>query len=78
MTLTLRYSLPEPTAGWKVAMVSNPIVQGIVRGRMEAGMRRFARIIRSDIDSGALQDALSDGDPSAPAPPSSPPPMGFV
>ena len=48
MTLTLRYTLPEPAARWKTALVTLPFVQAIVKGRMVAGMERFARIVREE------------------------------
>ena len=48
MTLTLRYTLPEPAARWKVALVVSPVVQGIMRSRMTAGMQRFARAMRRE------------------------------
>lgn len=48
MTLTLRYTLPEPAARWKTALVTLPFVQAIVKGRMVAGMERFSRIVRKE------------------------------
>ena len=48
MTLTLSYTLPPPVQQWKVALVTNPLVQGIVRNRMNAGMRRFANAMRRE------------------------------
>lgn len=51
MTLTLRYTIPEPAEKWKVALVDNPVTQGIVRGRMVAGMRRFAAAVTRESDA---------------------------
>ena len=48
MTLTLRYELPEPAARWKTTLVTLPFVQAIVKGRMVAGMERFARVVREE------------------------------
>lgn len=56
MTLTLRYTLPEPTANWKVAIILNPVVQGVVRGRMVAGMKRFSKILRQEWGSQVPHD----------------------
>ena len=49
MTLTLRYTLPEPAARWKTTLVTLPFVQAIVKGRMVAGMERFGRIVREEL-----------------------------
>lgn len=48
MTLTLRYTLPEPAARWKIALVVSPVVQGILHSRMVAGMKRFAAAMQRE------------------------------
>jgi len=53
MTLTLRYTLAEPAARWKIALVVSPVVQGIMRSRMVAGMQRFAKAMRREYRSEA-------------------------
>ena len=66
MTLCLRYTLPEPAARWKITLVDNPFVQGIVRNRMVAGLERFARTVRRDlvhaapVGAGATMGAATD------------------
>jgi len=64
MSLTLRYTLPEPAARWKIALVLSPVVQGILRSRMVAGMQRFAAAMEREYkpslaDSGATASAAS-------------------
>lgn len=48
MRLTLRYTLSEPSSRWIVALVTSPLVQGILRSRMVAGMKRFATTMRRE------------------------------
>ena len=48
MVLTLRYTLQEPAARWKIALVVSPVVQGILRSRMTAGLKRFATAMRRE------------------------------
>ena len=57
MTLTLRYTLPDPVAKWKVAIIVSPLVQGIVRNRMVAGMERFGRTMRREYADSAHRNA---------------------
>jgi len=59
MTLTLRYTLAEPAARWKIALVVSPVVQGIMRSRMVAGMQRFAKAMRREHGSEALAAAAA-------------------
>ena len=54
MTLRLRYSLPEPTARWKVAIVQSSPVQFILQSRMLAGLERFAKAMRREWAEGQL------------------------
>ena len=62
MTLTLRYTLPEPAARWKIALVVSPVVQGILRSRMSAGMQRFAAAMRREHGSEALAATVAEGE----------------
>ena len=48
MTLTLTYTLPDPVEWWLLAIITSPLVQGIVRNRIRAGMQRFASTIRAE------------------------------
>jgi uncharacterized membrane protein len=48
MTLTLIYSLPDPVQWWVLALINSGLVQGIVRGRMKAGMKRFAKAMQAE------------------------------
>ena len=65
MTLTLAYELPDPIEWWLLAIISSPLVQGVVRGRMRAGMQRFSRTMKSEHDARlARLAAASSGEPS--------------
>ena len=48
MTLTLRYALPDPAAGWQVALIQSAPVQFVLSSRIEAGLRRFSRAMRRE------------------------------
>ena len=48
MSITLSYTLPDPVEWWLLAIITSPFVQGIVRGRIRAGMQRFSSTIRAE------------------------------
>ena len=48
MKLTLKYTLPDPVEWWLLAIITSPFVQSIVRGRIRAGMQRFAAVVRAE------------------------------
>ena len=55
MTVMLTYTLPEPAAKWKVALVDNPVVQTVIRNRLTAGMNKFVGKVRADEEEKATQ-----------------------
>ena len=61
MTLTLSYTLPDPVEWWLLAIINSPVVQGIVRNRIRAGMVRFASTVTAE-----YQASLELGSSSTP------------
>lgn len=55
MTVSLTYTLPEPAAKWKVALVDNPVVQTVIRNRLASGMNKFVSKVRADEEEKAVQ-----------------------
>ena len=55
MTVELTYTLPEPAAKWKVALVDNPVVQKVIRNRLVSGMNKFVGKMRVDEEEKAKQ-----------------------
>ena len=48
MTLTLRYVMPENTPAWQIKLVQSAPVQFVLTNRMNAGMQRFAKVMRRE------------------------------
>ena len=66
MTLTLSYTLPDPVEWWLMAIISSPLVQGIVRNRMRAGMQRFATTVRAEHVASVAAAQHGRADPAVP------------
>jgi hypothetical protein len=67
MTLTLTYELPDPVEWWLLAIITAPVVQSVVRGRMRAGMVRFGNTIRAEHDAArrAVEEAAAHAENAA-------------
>mmetsp|Transcript_13343 Transcript_13343/g.25177 ORF Transcript_13343/g.25177 Transcript_13343/m.25177 type:complete len:286 (-) Transcript_13343:18-875(-) len=48
MTLTLKYTLPITAPRWQIALVKSEPVQFVLRSRLKAGMKRFAKAMRRE------------------------------
>lgn len=53
MSLTLSYALPDPVEWWLLAIINSPLVQGIMRNRMRAGMQRFGETVKREHGEGS-------------------------
>lgn len=54
MTMKLRYTLPDPVARWKSAMIEGPVVQSIIRRCMAGGMTRFSSVMQAEASTQTL------------------------
>jgi hypothetical protein len=59
MTLKLIYTLPDPVQWWVLALINSGLVQSIVRGRMKAGMKRFAKAMQAEHADKVLESKAS-------------------
>ena len=59
MTLKLIYTLPDPVQWWVLALINSGLVQGIVRGRMKAGMKRFSKAMQAEHADKVLESKAS-------------------